>query len=269
MPTLINTPSESALDRALASNTISPSHALVFYHRAGKLALTTAHKIKPIKGIPHLEPGRPMTPEDEAKIVAMLLDREADSEAGQAARIRILPPDVLHADAASTTWLLRSQVAPMTLRRNGTEQVVLARWPTLVLHARRRQLYVVALASDDRPGEDTPVFHSPLANVWASGQVCTGSAVLPLGITPSDIDGWNRVMTESAFSHRNHEKTITVVVSPGKGKKAAKVENPDPMDYWAGKDGDHAPFNPDHLTPLNKTLSQWLAELILGDGEDD
>lgn len=267
MSPLINTPTSASIERHSRENAIKPVTALVFYRRNGKLALTTAHSIGEKRGVPHLEPGRPLAPDDEAKIVALLMGREDEANPH---RIRLNPPNVLHSDAASTTWLCPSRVSPMVLRRHEGDKVVLARWPSLVMHARNRQLFVVALTSDEWPGQDAEVFHCPTGNVWKSTQVCTGSAVLPLTCTPADIPAWEATWFDSAFTHSNHNATITVkapVAGKAKRKSAAStVSHPDPMNYWAGKDGDHAPFPAEHLTPLKLTLGEWISSLVFGVG---
>ncbi|QRD62727.1 hypothetical protein H8Z72_23460 (plasmid) [Xanthomonas citri pv. citri] len=269
MPALINIPTKTGIEQSLTEHTVRPVRSLVFYERGGKLALTTAHEIKGIKGVPHLQPGRPLTPEDEARIVALLMGRE--DEAANA-HVRLNPPNILHSDAASTTWLCPSRVAPMVLRRADKDTTVLVRWPTLVMHARNRQLYVVALSSDAWPSDDTEVYHSPTGNVWSGTLVCTGSAVLPLSCAPSDVSAWEAAWFDSAFTHSNHDRTITVRTTAkgkGKGKGAAKQteSHPDPMKYWAGKDGDHAPFPAEHLTPLRMTLGQWIAARVWAEQE--
>ncbi|WP_440986165.1 hypothetical protein ACQHIH_21665 (plasmid) [Xanthomonas sontii] len=263
MPALISIPSPKAVEKSLSEHTIHPVTCLVFYERSGKLALTTVHEITKIKGIPHLQPGRPLAPQDEARIVALLMDREDESANTQ---LRLNPPNVLHTDSASTTWLCPSRVAPMVLRNAEKDTVVLARWPTLVMHARNRQLYVVALASDAWPSEDAEVYHAPTGNVWKGTMVCTGSAVLPLSCTPSDVHAWEAAWFESAFTHKNHDRTITVR-QVGKGKRKQTESHPDPMMYWAGKDGNHEPFPADHLTSLGITLGQWIASRVWSEDE--
>jgi PRTRC genetic system protein B len=262
MPALISIPSAKAIEQNLGDHAVRPVTAMVFYERAGKLALTTAHEITKIKGVPHLQPGKALAPEDEARIVSLLMNREDESAS---AHVRINPPNILHSDAASTTWLCPSRVAPMVLRSSVGETTVLARWPTFVMHARNRQLYVVALESDCWPSDDAEVFHSPTGNVWKSTQVCTGSAVLPLSCTPSDVSSWEASWFDSAFTHQNHDRTITlrqVEKVKGKGKPKRTESYPDPMVYWTGKDGDHSAFPVEHLTPLAMTLGQWIASLV-------
>lgn len=264
MSHLINTPSEHSLQQYMKENSVAPTSALLFHSRQGRLVLTTAHAISSHRGTPRLGPGRPMTPEQEASIVAMLMGRETDDGSS---RVRVMPPNVLHTDGASTTWFQPSVVAPMALRMGAESKSVLVRWPSMVFHARNRQLYVVALQGDDWPRDDSLVFHSPCANIWASTQVCTGTAVLPLGCTPNEIPAWNDAFFSSAFTHQNHGKTITVPKPKGKAK--GHVPNPDPMEFWAERDGnlDHFPAN--YLTPLKMTLSDWISRLVLGEQNDD
>lgn len=266
MSTLISTPDANSLAHYKQQHSIAPTAALLFHQRQGKLVLTTAHTVESYRGTPRIGPGRPMTPEMESSIVALLMGRETDEGAS---RIRIMPQNVLHTDGASTTWFQPSSVEPMVLRTGTETNTVLVRWPTLVFHARNRQLYVVALKDDQWPSEDSEVFHSPCANVWNSTQVCTGTAVLPLGCGPNDAPAWNESFRSSAFTHSNHHQTITVPKPKGKGKAKGYVKNPDPMVFWAKRDGVFDPFPADHLTPLKMTLSEWMSGLILGEQFDD
>ncbi|APP78165.1 MULTISPECIES: PRTRC system protein B [Xanthomonas] len=266
MSHLIDTPDAESLKNYMKQNSVAPTHAILFYQRRGRLVLTTAHTVDSHRGTPRIGPGRPMTPEQEASIVALLMGREADDGSS---RVRVMPQNVLHTDGASTTWLQPSVVEPMVLRTGSDVRTVLARWPTLVFHARNRQLYVVALRDDQWPSDDSLVFHCPTGNVWAKTMVCTGTAVLPMGCTPSEIPAWKASFFESAFTHSNHGKTITVPKPKGTGKSKGHQANPDPMTYWAERDGVMDAFPSEHLTPLKMTLSEWMSSLIHGESVDD
>ncbi|KHM90818.1 hypothetical protein OR60_21055, partial [Xanthomonas vesicatoria] len=74
---------------------------------------------------------------------------------------------------------------------------------------------------------------------------------------------------ESAFTHSNHGKTITVPKPKGTGKSKGHQANPDPMTYWAERDGVMDAFPSEHLTPLKMTLSEWMSSLIHGESVDD
>lgn len=272
MQNLIDFPTDKSIESHLAANSVRPTTALIFHTRNGKLCLTTSHSIGSRGRVPYIQPGKPLSPSEEARMVAMLLNRDDE---GDTSRVRINPPNILHSDGASTTWLCPSRVEPMVLRSHKGDTTVLVRWPTLVMHTRNRQLYVVALESDKWPTEDAQVYHSPTANTWASTQVCTGSAVLPLGCTPDNIEAWEAAWFNSAFTHANHNQVITTVEPPkGKGRSKAKQQTDvsrkyaDPMEFWSQRDGNLDAFPVQNLTPLPLTLGQWISQRVFaGAGE--
>jgi PRTRC genetic system protein B len=142
-------------------------------------------------------------------------------------------------------------VRPMYLHPvDGKRKIVKVRWPTLAMYAVNRKLFLVGLEKDERPTPATKVFHAPLANIWASTQVCTGSAPLPLSCNTDSMAEWEHIVFETGFSHQNHEEVLR------RPRGRAFI---DPMDYWPKADKKTGAFPATQLTPLHLTMGKWLA----------
>lgn len=75
--------------------------------------------------------------------------------------------------------------------------------PPLVFVVRGRGLHLYALADDRRPTPETPLYRAPFYNLYESGNVCTGSMPAPNGVTPANINAYERAYFGSNFSHPN------------------------------------------------------------------
>lgn len=228
------------------------SLALLFHTFQSRLEVVTAHRVEDGSNGPHLMPGRPLSPADELAIVELL--RTPTSETDDAA---FLPGNVLIQNRFATLWWRPSEVRPMHLHpANEQHRTISVRWPSLAFLSIARKLYIVGLQDDDRPTPASPVFHAPLANIWNTGQVCTGNAALPLGCSITDIPAWESVVYATGFSHANHDNVIR---QPGKRKGL------DPMAFWSGRKS-KAPIPATHLVPLRTTLMRWAASILEENG---
>lgn len=260
---LLDTYDNDAVARAL-SDELRTTHGLFFHQRKDVLTMVTAHAVATNdEGVPIVGPGRPLTPEDEQALLDLLMGRE------QREPVEILPPSVLYRDRHATIWWLPPMVRPMHLRRHGEGlETITTRWPSLIALVRNRSLYLVAVEGDQRPTASTPLFHAPLPNLYASTAVCTGSARLPLAMRISDLDGWESVIFDTAFTHTNHQETLRPQ-EPAKAKKGTPGRKPPrkpvvvhaDADYWAGRAGQIQPFPDGCLNPLGLTLAEWLPAL--------
>jgi PRTRC genetic system protein B len=75
--------------------------------------------------------------------------------------------------------------------------------PALVFVVRGSGLRLYALADDRRPTPETPLYRAPFYNLYAAGNVCTGSMPAPKGVTPANTDAYERAYFGSNFSHPN------------------------------------------------------------------
>ena len=246
---LVSLPDAEHMANILASQSTIPSMALVFHTRGGydrALSAVTAHKIiAGPRASAAMQPGRPLSPDDEMEILHLLRPRFV------ATGFKVLPENLLFNSHNETMWWLPPQVHPMTLLRSG-ENAPITRdvmWPNLVVMATQQRLFVVAVPGTERPTEDTQCFHSPLGNIWANAEVCVGDATLPSDCSVDSLAGWNAVLRNSAFTHANHQ---TVIRSHGT-KGNAHV---DPMDYWSKPRLDLFPDS--SLVPLRFALRDFI-----------
>src|SRR5204862_409356 len=100
----------------------------------------------------------------------------------------LLPADVLVAHQDLLAWWIPAQVRsayfdlstpPTSLKTLRSRTVVPVPYPPHLLIATRRALGVYALRDDQRPVADTPIFHSPILNVYADGTLCWGNIPRP------------------------------------------------------------------------------------------
>lgn len=247
--TLVETMSQESLQSGLGRIQTEASLALLFHTYQSRLQTVTAHTVaRRGKGY-QIQAGRPLAPEDEADILSLLLERR--EERGPV----ILPENVLMTDRFSTMWWVPAAIREMHLHPTAEKRrTVKVSWPTLVMLAFNRALYVVALADSTRPDARTPVFCAPLANIWANTQTCTGSAKVPTSTDIESIPMWESIIFDTGFSHANHDRALKP--ASGRGRKGM-----DPMEYW-GSQKSKKPFSANMLVPLNLTLQQWAADVM-------
>jgi len=233
--------------RGTATSALSTTHALLFHCGNRQLRLVTCHSVIEDRGrAPVIAAGRPLSPGDEREILDLLTTRQS----ANASTLQLYPERLLHADPTRMLWWAPSQVRPMHLRDLEGSKTILTRWPTLVLLARDRRLYLAALPTDVRPSADTELFHAPLPNIYASTELCHGDAVLPKDDGPNAIGGWEEVVFGSAFTHANFDANLAPI-------RSGKSEGVDT--FWRCRDGKEVPFPNKRLVPLDLTLGQWYA----------
>jgi len=234
--------------RDAARGSVATSYALLFHTSGNALQIVTAHAvIQDRNHAPIIASGHPLTSADERDILNLLTSRANEQEGFTA----VYPERLLFADPTRTLWWMPSDVRPMHLRSTHCSVTIRARWPTLVLLAMDRNLYVAALETDDRPNAKTRLFHSTLPNIWSDGRVCTGDAKLPMSSTPADIPHWESVLLDSAFSHSNHQQALR---ADGGKRGYEDVEK-----FWCGRDKEVSAFPVKRLVPMKRTLAQWFA----------
>lgn len=234
--------SEDEIERSLSPERLTTSAALLFHMDRTRLAAMTFHQIEtPRQGQPQIKPGRILTPADEAQILQML------TRPKEQAGLEIMPEGVLHAGPDHCMWMVPSAVRPMTLWMNDQYVTRDVCWPTLVMQAYNRALYIAALPGTGRPDAGTPLFHAPLGNIYATSELCLGDCAPPAGCQVRDIAEWNRIVYDTAFSHTNHTNAMT-------GK--------DTMKFWAAKRKKPIPVPSKALTPMRLTLGEWYSNVM-------
>lgn len=129
--------------------------------------------------------------------------------------VEILPENVLARTPERMAWWVKP--SPRTMyyaveRSPELEALSGVRFPqpSLVFDVAGNGLRVRALASNERPTKDTPLYHAPYWNVYDNGAVCLGSTPVPQTIRVETMDAWVEAFFVSRFSHQNaHERLTT------------------------------------------------------------
>lgn len=72
--------------------------------------------------------------------------------------------------------------------------------PGLVMIAGLSQLRVFAITGNELPTLETPLFHAPFWNMFASGAMCRGSVSYPVTARPQDQAIWEALFFRSTFT---------------------------------------------------------------------
>lgn len=182
-----------------------------------------------------------------------LADDLRASTARQKKGLQLFDARLLGAGSNYAIWRIPGRLAPMWFRTGEKIEERRVPWPNLVAVATGGRLYLAATRSGNRPGPNTRLYHAPLMNVWATTQLCTGSAPEPGGCSAGHVGEWEHLLRESAFSHVNHPHTLAI------GKEVSTYAH---LRFWRGlaRDGERR-FPKDALVPLDQTLSQWLESI--------
>ncbi|MDO8843940.1 PRTRC system protein B [Methylicorpusculum sp.] len=166
--------------------------------------------------------GRLMSKEDVESVLRSML------EMGKR-KISLLPPNVVSISESHLAWTVPAQVRPMLFNITGMPMKKIdVPWPRLLMVANRNgKLAVAALKTNGRVSAKTKLYQPPLMNVYANGNVCTGSATLPDECGIKQIKAWESVMFDSAFSHVNNPSTLFLA-----GDKNNAVDNKAHYRFW-------------------------------------
>ncbi|ATN07250.1 PRTRC system protein B [Chryseobacterium indologenes] len=121
--------------------------------------------------------------------------------------IGVMSENVLYIDSTENgkvIWLTKGKIRPMLFTEklsipNGSAEV-----PPLLWCANRQGMKIFALDSDERPKENTPLFHAPFFNVYESGSVCMGTVDINIKKSASleeFMAQWEYYFFNSYFSH--------------------------------------------------------------------
>jgi PRTRC genetic system protein B len=190
----------TVVDEVGDTSRVSLSKAILLY-KSPSQCVATVHEIMQNEGQPPLLlPGKGLSWQGLQDLIVAMTGGEQASV--------FLSPGVLVTSLTRLVWWCPSQVRPIWFktdngrlhRLNGCSVT----HPNLVFAATAKGLSVWALAEDERPTPQTPLFHAPYFNVWDSGSVCRGNIHLPQLLAPSSIDQFERAFFETNFTHANH-----------------------------------------------------------------
>lgn len=185
-----------------ASNqaTAELSKAILLYeghstHGQSGLAYASIHEVIQEKGAPaRLGSGRALSADAIEKAV-----KDLATSAG----IDLLQwndDSVVATSPTLTCWWTPAQKRWMHFQVGDFQQSGEAQQPPLVWIVSSRQLHVFALKQNAKPTQDTELFDSPYLNVFAEGNVCTGSMAAN---SASSREQWVQSFFESTFTHAN------------------------------------------------------------------
>ena len=190
--------------------------------------------------------GRPCTQRDVQDMLELLAGLESSQ------RIDWLPPELLAQGEDFRLWWTPSKVQPMWFLIQDKRLGLRVPWPTLLWLAHKKTLWCAALSKNARPRQDTPLFHAPLMNIGAQGQVCIGTADIPDEHSADSQAAWEAIVLESNFSHVNHQKTL---------RREDTVSTDQQLSFWQSREGKKR-FPVSALNPLGKNVQNWLDEVL-------
>lgn len=118
----------------------------------------------------------------------------------------ILGSHILHVDPlkSKAVWFTKSMQRPLCFTENLGLPKGKAYVPPMLWVADRQSLTVFAMVSNRRPTEKTPLYHTPLFNIYEDGKVCMGSVDVRIKKTVSLEEFtkvWENYFFNSYFSH--------------------------------------------------------------------
>jgi len=164
----------------------------------------TVHPVSTTENGAVIEAGRPLD-KRSLKIMLQCLFKEKEVRTG------VLSGRILSIGSESITWW--QPPGERTYFFDCRDAVVGQRAgkglaPGLVFTASQKNLMVFAVKGKNRPEENTPLFHAPLMNVHANGQVCTGSMTKVTSTLSNSIIEWEEAFWRSSFTHPNQQKAV-------------------------------------------------------------
>lgn len=177
-----------------------PTEAIVLYrgksgHGEG---FATVHDVEVRGEVPIIQAGKVLGTADMASLMMQLMPTR---------RLAFIDSRMLALSEHEMVWWMQPCKRTMWFNTNGSDGLGQAfgdAWqPGLVFCAGECGWRVFALKGDRRPEADTPLFQAPYYNVNSEGLICRGSAELPQGIGPEQIEGCEQTFFRSRFTHPN------------------------------------------------------------------
>ena len=223
------------------NGTFSLSKAILVYSD-GRESFATVHQPKrsPDGGAPYLDAGEPITI-DFLRELAKGLGRHVPRE--------ILPENVLVRTPDMLVWWTRKQRRVMFYNAASDGRTLNGKafpQPALVFKVLGSEMFVRALAENERPHGDTHLMVAPYWNCDGhNGRVCQGSMRAPGKLCLQAIEGWERAFFESEVTHAALGAQITTHPEGFLG-------------LWRDLAGSREDFPPEFLSPSRDSLQSWV-----------
>ncbi|MCB1810534.1 MAG: PRTRC system protein B [Candidatus Competibacteraceae bacterium] len=225
---------------------IDPVSALLLY-QIERRVIATLHPLKSSRrGHAVIGAGRPCTQSDVQDVLELLAGLEPSRH------IDWLPPELLAQGEDYRVWWTPGKVRPMWFLCQDKRLGLRVPWPTLLWLAHKKTLWCAALAKNARPSPASPLYHAPLMNIDAQGQVCIGTAAIPSEHSAESQAVWEAILFESNFSHANHQETL---------KRKSVVSTEQQLSFWQSQAGKKR-FPVPVLNPMETTVQDWLDEVL-------
>jgi PRTRC genetic system protein B len=192
----------------LHGNTAALNSAILIYgKRSGYnngVAFATVHDVDTgPTGRPMVAPGRLIAEADLAALYSGLNEAQ-----GAQSGVQWLDSRVLASGAGRLIWWSPPGQRPLFFKQSESmtstfTASAVCPVPGLVWMLRDTSLSVYAVAGSDRPTLTTALFQAPFFNVWATGEVCVGSATPPSKAAQHDPAAWEGMFFGSNFTHPN------------------------------------------------------------------
>ena len=124
----------------------------------------------------------------------------------------IISSNILHINSSEigkVVWFTKAQEKELFFVKNLNIPNGTAHIPPLLWVASKYSLKIFALKPDERPDENTPLFHAPFFNIYEDGRVCMGTVDVRVKCSESleeFTENWEHYFFNSYFSHflNNH-----------------------------------------------------------------
>jgi len=171
-----------------------------FRNNKNPASFVTTHPVMTTPdGLPTLGPGQPISKDDIAKLIESLRG---------SIPVEFLPANVLVRTDDNIVWWTPASIRPMFYAEEKApelEELSGKRFPqpALVFSVSGNELSMRALAINERPTTDTPVYRVPYWNVNEEGVVCLGSTRVPREANVDNLSPWEQAFFQSRFTHSN------------------------------------------------------------------
>jgi len=202
-----------------------PEMALVFHAHNGGYDITQ-HTISHRSGRYNIDAGIAIGPNTlHALLIAMQPEDNLQTE--------LLPPNTLVHSPIQSVWYTPPLRRRMYIRAGKETLTLNVPWPALVFHVRNRKLAIAAIKGSRRPGESTSLYHAPLMNIYANGNLCSGSIALPDTCRVTDFPVWEAAIFDTLFTHVNHPKTLRLAnTSHRNGTRSREITTAAHVRFW-------------------------------------
>ncbi len=229
------------------TDTAKPLCAFVIYGNNTSGGFVTKHPIRQHKNVPVIGVGQPLTHGDKKSLVACLFDEHYKG-------IGLLPENLLAQQADTLIWYVKGKCHPVHFNiNNKIHRINNAPYPNLIYAVKNGTLKIAAYKGTKRPTAKTALYHAPLMNIYKDTRVCTGSATLPSDSSICTMIEWEKVITDTAYSHINHDYTLQ---HKSQSKQTSTAEL---LRFWEKLGRQKTTkFPSKSLRPINMTLQEWL-----------